>query len=353
MTKNDVKNLVKLTIRKAFFKYYFEKPRVIDTKQLPLDIFFPEERKVSSLILGLSTSLGTRLWEELTLSLARMNNFTILDPKDLKQPSPMPKKLSKTINHYTSLREEMMNTEPVLLSDDFVPEIKKLTKNTNRNYKYINITKGEGADILLRKRNREYAFDIKTVQVNAGGGLKLNKTLLKWYAYRYHQQNSNIKNYSFTSKIVFPYNPYEGASWWDKAGGRAKPLDKHDVYVEDEFWKFITGLKKGEAWGAIRQGFKELHDEGFHEIYRNIFQLDGYTFRAVLFADRIKCNLITRTNSANTEIFTDLRNSLRWECATCNHRFNASVSEIKNKRKMKNVCPNCDRVFFDDIADLY
>lgn len=353
MTKKQVKDITKKIIREAFFHYFFDKPRVIDTRQLPLDIFFPEERKVSSLILGLSTSLGTKFWERLALSLAEMNSFTILDPKELKQPKQMPPALSSKIDEYTSLREEYMDSTPVVLSKNYIPEIKILTSSIKSNSQYKNITKGEGADILLRKGHREYAFDIKTVQINAGSGLKFNKTLLKWYAYRYHQQNSKVQNYSFTEKFVFPYNPYLNYPWWGREEGKAKPLDKNDIYVGDEFWSFLTGLNKGEAWTAIQEGLKELHNESFSVLYRKIFELDGFTFRAVLFADRINCRLTTKKNVANINHFSKLRSILDWECCSCNAKFHASISNIKNKVGGCNKCPKCSRVFFDDISDLY
>lgn len=353
MNKNDVVKITKIVVRKAFFHYFFDKPRVIDTKQLPLDIFFPDERKVSSLILGLSTSLGTKLWEELAVSLAKKNGFTILDPKELMQPSPIPKKISEIIDRYTSLRDERMNNNPVVLATEYVPKICNLTKNVRPSYKYKKITKGDGADILIRKNNKEYAFDIKTVQINAGSGLKFNKTLLKWYAYRYHQQNSIINNYSFQAKIVFPYNPHINNTWWIKEGGKAKPLDKKDIYVEDEFWKFITGLNKGVAWKAIQKAFNDLHKENFDDLYRKVFQLDGRVFRAVLFADRIGCNLVSITSNANIKRFSNLRNKLTWECCGCNSRFKASISDIKNAVRRSNICSNCEKVFMHDISDLY
>jgi len=353
MTKDDVKNLAKQITKKAFFHYYFDDPKKDNTEQIPLDIFFPQERKISSLILGLSTSLGTTLWEELAEAIAKTNGFNVLDPKDLEQPSPIPKELSGIIDEFTSKRDEGMKRDEVFLKDEYIPRIKKLTKEAHDDLVYKSITKGDGVDVLIEKDGKEYAFDIKTVQINAGSGVKYNKTILKWYAYRHYQMNSVNENYEFEARIVFPYNPHKDATWWEKEGGKAKPLTKDDVFVEDEFWGFLSGLDENETWEGIKEAFTELRDEGFNEIYKESFGLKGKIFRAVLFADRIGCELLTPADDGSIDKYKSKTSSLKWKCKECGAAFEASINNIIKNQKDKQKCPGCRKIFFNDINDLH
>jgi len=353
MTKDEVKQLTKNIIKKAFFHYFYDKPKEDDTQQLPLGDFFPQERKVSSLMTGLSTSLGKKLWEELAVSIARSNGFEVKDPRELMQPDPIPPEVSKLVDEYVNKRENGIDGVAVILNDEYISKVNALTLDVPDEIVYKFITKGEGADLLLKKDNKEYAFDIKTVQINAGSGIKFNKTILKWYAYRYHQMNSILPNYSFEARMVFPYNPYKDKTWWEKSQAKAKPLTEEDVFVEDEFWSFLSGLDKGVAWAGILDAFNELVNEGFNQLYQRAFSLKGKIFKAVLFTDRINCDLLTSTCDDNIDSYKSIAKLHTMKCRQCNEIFERSIGNIINKKDNKHKCPGCSRVFMNDFTDLY
>jgi hypothetical protein len=81
----EIKKLIKNSIEN-----YFKKPK--PRNHHILDYLFPEERQISSVMTGLTTSMGTTFWEKLANFLAKDNGFRILYKQDKKllQPSPFP-----------------------------------------------------------------------------------------------------------------------------------------------------------------------------------------------------------------------------------------------------------------------
>ena len=120
----------------------------------------------------------------------------------------------------------------------------------------------------LRKNNIEYLIDIKTVQLNAGGGPKFNHNLLNWYAYAaLRKTKSDLK-----CLICFPYNPHDPIDYWRKEGGKVKPLIPSDeALVGDEFWDFLSGMKGTTK--LIFNVFKKLGEQDFGNKFDDIFNL--------------------------------------------------------------------------------
>ena len=96
----EIQKLIKNSIEN-----YFKKPK--PRNHHILDYLFPEERQISSVMTGLTTSMGTTFWEKLSTFLAKDNGFRILYKQDKKllQPSPFPQDSRSELDNLKSLRK--------------------------------------------------------------------------------------------------------------------------------------------------------------------------------------------------------------------------------------------------------
>ena len=74
------------------------------TSKQPLDLLIPKERKIRSIVGGLETSMGTRIWEPIAKTLAENNGFEIVNEKILK-PEPLPEEFAMELSRVITLRE--------------------------------------------------------------------------------------------------------------------------------------------------------------------------------------------------------------------------------------------------------
>jgi hypothetical protein len=232
----------------------------------PLDLIFPRERRIRSLIGGLETSLGTRLWEPLAELFAELNGFEVLNKNEFNRQVP---KIPEDIIHRIADFEARKEKNYQLSHAEFFNDIRGyISHKTTIDLGTRRIPKGEGIDLWLRKNNIEYLIDIKTVQLNAGGGPKFNHNLLNWYAYAaLRKTKSDLK-----CLICFPYNPHDPIDYWRKEGGKVKPLIPSDeALVGDEFWDFLSGMKGTTK--LIFNVFKKLGEQDFGNKFDDIFNL--------------------------------------------------------------------------------
>lgn len=255
--KHEIKKKIENSIRR-----YFKKKR--PKKKHVLDLIFPTERKIRSLIGGLETSLGTQLWEPLAKLIAEKNEFEILNINDVLTPKKMPKEVEKIITKWRRKRNRQGSKQKL---NGFISELKThISQNDYSNLEFQKMSKGEGIDIYLKKGEKEYAFDIKSNQINAKQGKSFNDTLMLWYASRLLMD----VNVDFYAAIACPFNPYEED--WDVAnGGRAHPLKKGiDLLVEDEFWNLLSGEEN--TWNNIKEQFDKLRQEDFGSKFKDDFK---------------------------------------------------------------------------------
>ena len=259
----ELRQKLKGTIEEAITNFFYNKEVKVTHV---LDRIFPAERRIRSLIGGLETSIGTTIWEPIARLLAKHNGFSQVENK-LLMPSPFPPSLYETLNECRRLRE---NRASRLHMEECVRRLKEKAASIDRGgLTYVKPPPGKGVDIYLAKGGREYAFDIKTVQINQSGGLSLNLQLLEWYAYRFCRDPS----VDFEARIAFPFNPFP-RDWWEANGGRAYPLEKgKDAWVQEEFWSFLSGEQ--DTWKEIVNVFDELGAEGFGARFDNIFRQDA------------------------------------------------------------------------------
>lgn len=247
----SVKDTTKKLLKPAIYNYLKRKGGKINTVQ-PLDFIFPEQRRIRSIIGGLETSLGTKLWENLAKELALKNGFKVNDVKKLNASvAIIPDNLRL---HISDLEYQKFNDNDLSLDDIHKSISEFISRNlTNHNFEYGTIPKGEGVDIWFEKNGTEYLYDIKTVQINAGSGPKFMHTLINWHAYRaLSGTQKEIK-----TGIAFPFNPHAPKDFWLKEKGKVSPMTPSvDAFVADEFWDFISGEK--DSTEQIFDAFREL-----------------------------------------------------------------------------------------------
>ena len=223
------------------------------TSTQPLDLLIPKERNIRSLVGGLETSMGTTVWEPIAKTLAAMNGYQVIQDKILR-PEPFPSRLASELAKIIALRE---NRATWISANECVLRFKEICKSLNRtNIKYVRPAAGTGVDIWLKKDNKEFAFDTKTVQPNLGSIKSFNKQILEWYAYRICKDpDVNIE-----CKIAYPYNPYRD-NFWIHSPHTTGVLEPHvDALVENEFWDFLSGFN--DTYKLILEIFVELNNEG-------------------------------------------------------------------------------------------
>jgi hypothetical protein len=234
----------------------------IDTEHVILDIIAPKERLVATIIQSLQTSLGQKLWEKLTVELAKQNSFEICDKKLFYAPKT--NFFNQTISEWKSKRE---NNENITLDgyvEDLIKKIKEFKKN-NKDVKKIKPQKGDGLDVWLKKDNINYLLELKSPHLNAGNGNDFSQKLMKHYLYHlFWQPNSKV-----IAQLSIPYNPFD-EPYELAEKGRISPLIKDkDYLVDNDFWKFITG--NDNAMSIIKESVHELKDKG--ELYEKIDSL--------------------------------------------------------------------------------
>ncbi|TOM78816.1 TdeIII family type II restriction endonuclease, partial [Vibrio parahaemolyticus] len=229
-----------------------------------LDHIFPRERKIRSLIGGLETSMGTRVWEPLAKSFADSNGFIVCDESDFNCEVPvLPSNILGFIAHW---EEQKLRNPAIPLSQFWIQVNDFIDKDVDKSaLKYSPIPKGQGVDVILVKNDIYYFFDLKTTQLNAGGGSKFLRNLLCWYTYA---ALLGIKNVSCF--LAFPFDPHKG-KFWSKESGKVSPLlPGQEAYVGDEFWDKLTGVDG--TTDLIEATFKELGLSGFGEQFQHHFR---------------------------------------------------------------------------------
>lgn len=80
-------------IAAAAIENYLKVKTEPDTFHALLDRVFPRERRTRSIMGGLETSLGTKLWERLANTFAQRAGFEVLNPREFKMPGDLPNEL--------------------------------------------------------------------------------------------------------------------------------------------------------------------------------------------------------------------------------------------------------------------
>jgi len=165
---NELRSLVKEVIYSAIVTYLDGKGE-IETKHVILDRVFPIERRIRSIIGGLETSMGKRVWENLAIEIASRNKFTINENKAFSKPKDVPPRISQLI---TEANENRKSTPSSFQYDVFVSRLRAESRliEEREQLEYCGLASGDGIDLWIEKEGREYIFDLKTVQINSNNG---------------------------------------------------------------------------------------------------------------------------------------------------------------------------------------
>lgn len=252
-TPDQVKSTIIQTISDSV-EAYVRRAANRNPKFQVLDLLIPEERKIRSIVGGLETSFGTKLWERLATELAINNGYEIIQ-RNLCSPTHMPSEVSSVLDNLLRLRISNRGTETATTCHDKIKEACQIFINAPID-SFIAAPTGFGVDLWFRKSGIDYFFDTKTVQPNRGAFSTLLKQILTWYSYYY----SEFPTGNAEARIVFPYNPHDGP-FWENATGGGLPLEPiNEAWVGNEFWDPISGVTN--TYGLICEGFVELRESG-------------------------------------------------------------------------------------------
>ncbi|CCN50655.1 hypothetical protein MADA3029_960001 [Vibrio nigripulchritudo MADA3029] len=208
--------------------------------------------------------MGTRVWEPLAKAFAGQNGYVVCDEAHFNKKVPViPPDILSLIAYW----EEKKLRDPTLLLSQFSIEVNNLidSKIDRSALDYSSIPKGQGVDVILMKDGTYYFFDVKTTQLNAGGGPKFLRNILCWYTYA---ALLGIKNVSCF--LAFPFDPHKG-NFWRREGGKILPLiPRKEAFVGDEFWDILTGIQGTTK--IIESTFKKLGNENFGAQFYHHFE---------------------------------------------------------------------------------
>ncbi|WP_424946929.1 TdeIII family type II restriction endonuclease [Candidatus Spongiihabitans sp.] len=127
---------------------------------------------------------------------------------------------------------------------------------------------GNIADFYMKKNDKEYYFEIKTVKPNIDVFEKSKTKLLEWVA---------RKRMPVNVFLAFPYNPYHPKPYhrFTESGMMNPP---HDFLVGDEYWNFIGGKNTFpdllQAFDNVGKEFKDQLNKKFKQIAEE--KIDSY-----------------------------------------------------------------------------
>lgn len=252
LTKQQIQELISDTVSQSIHNFF--RGKEVKTTHM-LDHIFPRERKIRSLIGGLETSMGTRVWEPLAKSFAASNGYTVCDEASFNNEVPIIPPL--LLNFIARWEEQKLRNPTIPLSQFWIDVNNLIDENVDRKeLDFCPIPKGQGVDVILLKNGIYYFFDLKTTQLNAGGGPKFLRNLLCWYTYAALLGIEDISCF-----LAFPFDPHKG-NFWRRESGKISPLiPREEAFVGDEFWDVLTGIQG--TTDVIESTFKKLGNDGF------------------------------------------------------------------------------------------
>ncbi|PIQ86558.1 MAG: hypothetical protein COV74_04055 [Candidatus Omnitrophica bacterium CG11_big_fil_rev_8_21_14_0_20_45_26] len=243
--KSKIKVLLTKKIESKLKKYGRE------TTSMPfLARLIQDNEKIAaySFIHSLATSLGMSIYEDISVIIATENseeafrNYGVGGAISASQRSV----ISKIINE---LREAKRKS-------DIRRETSEVLAASSSGGKFQK--SGNIADFYMKREQKEFFFEIKTVKPNIDVFEKSKTKLLEWIARR----RSSIKVF-----LAFPYNPYhpQPYSRFTEVGMMNHP---NDFLVGDEYWNFIGG---DDTFSQLLQVFDEVGKD-FKEKLRDKFK---------------------------------------------------------------------------------
>lgn len=313
----DIPTVSKQVAEQAIFDYLFNKKR-ISTKHVLLSLLFPDEYRIKSSILGLETSLGTKLWESLSIALATYGGFRIEDKHNvIQQPVDTLEEVSNAISAAAQRRETPGSNLPISALEDSLAAACDSARVKVKAWRHL--SKGTGIDLAVSKAGKTWVFDIKTVQLNAGSGPKFSRTLIEWKTYWMLGGNSGA---DLEPRIAIPYNPYVGQSWWAAQSQRVYPLDRTDVCVENDYWQLLTD--QPDAYSQIIEGFRQISSANFLSVHKDSLLNPSLETDCRLLEYHRQISPSTAQIPRNRNVRHD------WICRQCGLAFKTTINQARH-----------------------
>ncbi|HDP97615.1 MAG TPA: TdeIII family type II restriction endonuclease [bacterium] len=211
-----------------------------------------------SFIHSMATTLGMSIYEDVSVIIASeksqecFRNYGIGGAMSKEQKSAIANIVAKLRNG-----EREANIEK---------EIEEVLRASAENGEFQK--SGSIADFYMKRNNKEFYFEIKTVKPNIDVFEKSKTKLLEWVARR--RKRINVF-------LAFPYNPYhpEPYSKFTEVGMMDS---QNDFLVGDEYWNFIGGENTFpellKVFDEVGKEFKARLEQKFKEIAKE--KLDSY-----------------------------------------------------------------------------
>lgn len=243
-TSDSIRRLLVSTVRGKLQSY---KP---ETDYMPFhhNLLGRDRYALFSFIHSMNTTLGTSIWEQIAVLIARDNGYQA-ERQYILHGSIDSNTESLIENIYNSLRNGSG-------SPDVLSETQRL-RNSIQNgpsEKHPDSV----VDFFMIKDQEENYFDITAAKPNKKEFAALKHKLLVWKALRLSQG----KETKISARIALPYNPYypEPYSRWTLSGIYDK--DNYEILVGADFWKWVANDDiYDELLHIFEEAGKQIRDE--------------------------------------------------------------------------------------------
>jgi hypothetical protein len=218
-----------------------------------IDRYKPTITKLSFMLTSIRTSLGS-FWEVIAEEFAKENGYEVFKQNTFQES----KLLGKAETEMNKFIDERLHKKVRPISD-FCTKLDRIYEQRKANPKTKKWVGGAGADLYFKKDGKIWIFDVKTVQINAGGGNKFDRQLINWLVHQKHQVGNTMEAKDITVGYIFPYNSKAGGDetsheeWMSDQGHKAKPMTNAEIYAGNKFWEMITENPK-----ALRMIFEGI-----------------------------------------------------------------------------------------------
>jgi len=245
--KDKIKILLKKKIENKLKEYGRE------TTSMPfLARLIQDNEKIAaySFIHSLATTLGMSIYEDVSVIIASANSQEAFRNYGVGGIISVPQKgvISKIVNELREGERKANITQEIM-------EVLGASSDGGKFQKSGNI-----ADFYMKKNNKEFFFEIKTVKPNIDVFEKSKTKLLEWVARR----RTSVKVF-----LAFPYNPCypQPYSRFTEVGMMDHP---NDFLIGEEYWDFIGGANTFpqllETFDEVGKEFKQQLIQKFKKI---------------------------------------------------------------------------------------
>ena len=222
-TREEISELLISAVRKKLLSYSPE------TKHKPFHhrLIGEDRMKMFSFIHSLSGTLGSSIWEQVSVALAKATGyFAKRQYKLLGEIDGVTEKLINKI--YFNLRRDTLRANKA----DEIEKIREAIKRGDAKKDPDSVV-----DLFLKKRDEEDYFDITSAKPNMKEFVSLKLKLLRWTALRF-SQNRNAK---VLTRLAIPYNPYHPKPYKRWTQKELYDLEEGEILVGKDFWNFVAG----------------------------------------------------------------------------------------------------------------